>query len=235
MVLSNPGARNAMSLGMMADFLAAVDELIEDPPVALIIVGEADGGFCAGGDLRDVRAHLLEDGAADAMSSRMGAATARLAAGPFVIVAAVEGAALGGGAELSQVADWVVMSASAKIGFVHARLGVSPGWGGARLLSQRVGRSAATAVLLQGRAHGLDQALSLGLADQSAASGGALDAAEAWVKPILAAPPEAIRGALEILRTTQRMASSDTERAVFCSLWGGASHRAALARTEAGR
>ena len=165
----------------------------------------------------------------------MGTATARLAAGPFVIVAAVEGAALGGGAELSQLADWVVMSKSARIGFVHARLGVSPGWGGAKLLARRVGRSAATTILLRAEVHPLDGALALGLADDSAADGDALNAAESWLKPILASPPEAIRGALRILRKGSPAVDSDAERAVFRSLWGGAAHKAALIRTGAGQ
>ena len=235
MVFSNPGARNAMSLAMMGDFLRAVEELIADPPIALILVGDGTDGFCAGGDLRDVRAHLLQDGAAEAMSTSMGTATARLAAGPFVIVAAVEGAALGGGAELSQLADWVVMSKSARIGFVHARLGVSPGWGGAKLLARRVGRSAATTILLRAEVHPLDGALALGLADESAADGDALNAAESWLKPIIASPPEAIRGALRILRKGSPAVDADTERAVFRSLWGGAAHKAALERTGAGQ
>ena len=235
MVLSNPGARNAMSLPMMADFLAAVTDLMADPPIALIVVGDGADGFCAGGDLRDVRAHLMDDGSAEAMSSAMGRATAQLAASPMVIVSAVEGAALGGGAELSQLADWVVMAESARIGFVHARLGVSPGWGGASLLFRRVGRSAAAAILLRAEVHGAESALTLGLADQVTADGEALAQAEAWLAPILTAPPDAIRGALRLVREGATSEAVGPEREIFCSLWGGEAHRAALDRSGAGK
>ena len=153
MVLSNPGARRCNEPADDGGLSGHRDDLMADPPVALIVVGGGADGFCAGGDLRDVRAHLMDDGSAEAMSSAMGRATAQLAASPMVIVSAVEGAALGGGAELSQLADWVVMAESARIGFVHARLGVSPGWGGASLLFRRVGRSAAAAILLRAEVH----------------------------------------------------------------------------------
>ena len=89
--------------------------------------------------------------------------------------------------------------------------------------------------LLRGEIHRLDAALALGLADQGAAPGAALETAEAWLAPILSAPPEAIRGALQILRSEPRGVSAKTERSVFCSLWGGEAHTAALARTEAGK
>ena len=235
MVLSNPGARNAMSLGMMSDFLKATEALLNEPPLALIVTGDGGEGFCAGGDLKDVRAHLLKPGAAEAMSQAMGRATARLSTAPFVIVAAVEGAALGGGAELSQLADWVVMSDSAKIGFVHARLGVSPGWGGGRLLARRVGRSAATSVLLQAKVHRVEAAMALGLADQRSPEGGALRAAEDWLEPVLSLSPSAIRGLLEMIRAAYSVEHSAVERSVFCDLWGSPAHKAALDGTGAGQ
>ena len=50
--------RNAMSLGMMADLIACVDALETQPPGVLLIQGADGYGFCSGGDLRDVRAHL---------------------------------------------------------------------------------------------------------------------------------------------------------------------------------
>ena len=159
---------------------------------------------------------------------------ARLAASPMVIVSAVEGAALGGGAELSQLADWVVMAESARIGFVHARLGVSPGWEGLRC-SSVVWGSAAAAILLRAEVHGAESALTLGLADQVTADGEALAQAEAWLAPILTAPPDAIRGALRLVREGATSEAVGPEREIFCSLWGGEAHRAALDRSGAGK
>jgi len=152
-VLDNPGARNAMSIGMMVDFIAIVESLSDDPPLALLIYGAGTEGFCAGGDLQDVRAHLMNAASGREMCAGMGRAMDLLGGLSTVIVCAVEGAALGGGAELTQLARWVVIGDTAKIGFVHARLGVSPGWGGGRLLLARVGVRGATEVLLHARAY----------------------------------------------------------------------------------
>ena len=197
MVLSNPGARNAMSLPMMADFLAVTD-LMADPPVALIVVGGGADGFCAGGDMRDVRLtswmtaqqRRCHPRWAERRPRRRKSDGHRVGGG---------GAALGGGAELSRAADWVVMAESARIGFVHARLGVSPGWGGASLLFRRVGRSAAAAILLRGSPR-RGECVDARVGRQVTADGEALAQAEAWLAPILTAPPDAIRGALRLVR-----------------------------------
>jgi enoyl-CoA hydratase/carnithine racemase len=237
LTLDNPGARNAMSVGMMADFLAAVDALTEAPPVALLIHGAGSDGFCAGGDLQDVRGHLMAPGAGREMAVAMGRAMETLAGLDMVIVAAVEGAALGGGAELSQVAHWVIVGESARIGFVHARLGVSPGWGGGRCLISRVGVQAATEILLHARTHSGSDALRLGLADQIVADGSAVAEATAWVDRVLALPEASVRGALRLLSASRSQPDSlrAVEVEVFDQLWGGPAHKAALSTVKAGR
>ena len=138
-VLDNPTARNAMSVGMMADMISIVAELESSDVLAVLIHGAGEAGFCAGGALRDVRAHLLNPESAKGMPEVMGDVLDRLSRLHAVVVAAVEGAALGGGAELITAADWVVSSRRSTIGFVHARLGVTPGWGGARCPSPYCG------------------------------------------------------------------------------------------------
>ena len=59
LVLDNPNAKNAMSVGMMADLIAAVEQLEQSNVLVVLIHGAGTSGFCAGGDLRDVRSHLL--------------------------------------------------------------------------------------------------------------------------------------------------------------------------------
>ena len=122
-----------------------------------------------GGDLKDVRSHLMNPSAAAGMPAVMGGALDRLASLNAVIVAAVEGAALGGGAELLTAADWVIAADDAQIGFVHAALGVSPGWGGGHRLVRKVGHRAALPVLVGARKMTAAQSAVLGLVDEVAA------------------------------------------------------------------
>ncbi len=235
-VFDNPTARNAMSVGMMADLVGIVGELESKDVLAVLIHGAGEAGFCAGGDLRDVREHLLTPESANGMPEVMGEALDRLSRLHAVVVAAVEGAALGGGAELITAADWVVASQPAKIGFVHARLGVTPGWGGARRLIRRVGARAALPIMLQATTLNGDQAQDVGLVDQVVPEGMAVSAATDWIASVLKHPEASVRGVLEIVRASTAIdeSGSFTEKAVFSRLWGGAAHSRALGSVKAG-
>lgn len=230
--LDNPEARNAMSVAMMADFLRLVEELVERPPLVVIVGGAGDGGFCAGGDLRDVRSCLLNETTAEDMPRVMGAGLTALSSLPAVVISAVDGHALGGGAELSQAADWVILGQGAGIGFVHGRLGVSPGWGGASLLMKRVGRHRALQVLLAAKAFRGADAQALGIADEVVDSGSARARANELADEILQLPDAAIRGILEVVRSSD---PRQTEAEVFARLWAGGDHRDALKAAGVGR
>lgn len=226
--IDNPAARNALTPGMMADLGGIVEELEHfDAGVAVLIRGveSASGAraFCAGGHLGAVQRSLLDADAAAGMCAWMTGLLDRLAGLPMVVVAAVEGAALGGGAELLTVADYVVAGDDARIGFVHAALGVSPGWGGARRLVGRVGGRRAVGLLA--RAERLDprRARDIGLVDEVVRAGEAVAAARRWLEPVEACPPEAVRGVVRAVR-------EGDEAAVFTALWGGPAHRRALDR-----
>ena len=232
LVLDNPAARNAMSLGMMADLIACVEALEAQPPGVLLIQGADGHGFCSGGDLRDVRAHLLNPESARGMPVAMGQAMTALASLPSVVIAAVEGHALGGGAELSQAADIVVLAEDGCIGFVQARLGVSPGWGGAARVIHRIGRARALRVMAGAdRLYGLD-AQAVGLADEVVAPGTAVGHAEELAERMLQAPDAVLRGLVEIARAPH---PGQTEANVFARLWAASEHREALSAVEGGR
>jgi ethylmalonyl-CoA/methylmalonyl-CoA decarboxylase len=234
--LNNPEARNAMSVGMMADLCAAVDRLEQSEVSAVLIHGVSPAGFCAGGDLRDVRAHLLDASSAEGMPLVMGDALDRLSAMNAVIVAAVEGAALGGGAELLTAADWVVAGESARVGFVHAALGVSPGWGGARRLIRRVGHRTALPLLVQASRLRAQQAQQIGLIDEVVADGATVQSAHEWIARVTRHPTASIQGALQILRSARDDGDgvARVEREVFARLWGADAHQRALDNVKAG-
>ncbi|MCB9779131.1 MAG: enoyl-CoA hydratase/isomerase family protein [Alphaproteobacteria bacterium] len=230
LVLDNPAARNALSPGMMAD-LARHVRTLADAPGRFVCVRGGDGrAFCAGGDLRAVRAHLLEPGQSAGMQATMSRVLDELAALPMVVVAAVEGAALGGGAELTTACDLVVCDSGSTIGFVHARLGVSPGWGGGTRLLARVGPVRALELLAL--AEGLDgaRAHGLGLATHLAAPGQAGALAASLCARLASLPEPAVRAAVALVRS-----GGATEAASFVALWGGPAHQAALRATRQGR
>lgn len=140
---------------------------------AVILTGSG-GTFCSGLDLHDnsndaiiatppsisandatstssdnsSTSHLLRDG--KNMLYHMTRVTNQLLSLPVLSISAIDGYAMGGGAELTTCTDLVVLSTNAKIQFVHAKRGASPGWGGLRRLVKKVGRERALRMLLLG-------------------------------------------------------------------------------------
>ncbi len=231
LVLDHPQARNAVGPGMMADLGEAVDRLQQEPPRALILRGEGSAAFCAGGDLAAVRGSLLGEGAAAGMQAFMSGCLDRVEALPCPVIGAVEGVALGGGAELLMACDVVVAGRSARLGFVQARLGLSPGWGGGLRLLRRVGRRASLRLLLEAEPLEAEAARGIGLVDEVVEDGEAAARARALALQLTRHPPQAVAAALRLVRT----GSADEERAAFLELWGGEAHRQALASLRQGR
>jgi enoyl-CoA hydratase/carnithine racemase len=231
LVFDNPAARNALSIGMMLDLRAAVDKLRQWSGAVVILRSGDRCAFCSGGDLAAVRAHLLDAGLAEAMSSHMQGVLDELAALPLVRIAALEGAAVGGGAEVLLVADWVVASPASQVGFVQGRLGVSPGWGGGRRLVERLGPRRARLELALARTLSAEDALAVGLVDEVHGHADALGRARELAAELAGRAPEALAVALQV---GGGLSLAD-ERAAFLSLWGGPAHRTALALTRHGR
>lgn len=163
LVLDNPGARNALTASMYEELEAACHQLAEDPALRLVVVRGEGGAFAAGTDVRD----LLEvrsgsDGVVyEAMITRVLDALRAL---DVMVVALVDGPAVGGGLAILACCDLVYATADARFGAPVARtLGncVSPGTT-ARLRSL-IGRAATTELLLTGRLMSASEAHSAGL------------------------------------------------------------------------
>lgn len=222
----HPAARNALSPRMMVSFAGIVGTLTADPPRA-VVIGGVGPAFCAGGDLAAVQEHLLAPGAAVEMQAFMRDACDGLAALPSLVIAAVEGAALGGGAELLTACDLVYAAPDAKIGFIQAAMGVSPGFGGAARLARQVGSRRAVDLLTRARPIDAAEALRLGVVDEIVA--------DPWARALArgnefaSLPPEAASAIKPLVRRILE-GEDGAESAAFARLWGGPEHVAALDR-----
>jgi enoyl-CoA hydratase/carnithine racemase len=222
----HPAARNALSPRMMVAFAGIVGTLSADPPRA-VLIGGVGPAFCAGGDLAAVQEHLLGAGAAGEMQAFMRDACDGLAALPSLVIAAVEGAALGGGAELLTACDLVYAAPDAKIGFIQAAMGVSPGFGGAARLVRQVGSRRAVDLLTRARPIDAAEALRLGVVDEIVV--------DPWARALArgnefaSLPPHAAAAIKPLVRRILE-GEDDAEAAAFVRLWGGPEHVAALDR-----
>jgi enoyl-CoA hydratase len=161
--IDRPQARNAIAPATMDELDKALDAAAG--ALALVIRGAGDRAFVSGGDLKELAAIRTED-AAIAMAMRMRGICDRLAGFPAPVVAALNGHALGGGAEVAVAADIRVAAADIKIGFNQSKLAIMPAWGGAERLAALVGRGRALMLAGAGTVLGAAEAERLGLVDR---------------------------------------------------------------------
>lgn len=225
LVLHNPSARGALTVGMMAALGRAVRAAeAHDAPV-LILRGEAPS-FCSGGHLGQVRAGLAHGDRGRRMADAMTVVLDGLAGLSRVVVGVVDGPALGGGAEILTACDHVLCGPGARVGFVQGRLGVAPGWGGAGRLVRRVGPVRALRLLTAAEVLSGEQAVSAGLADVVHGDLPALLAR--FLAPVAAVAPASIRAMKRQILAAAPLTRTGEEAARFTEVWGSAEHLARL-------
>ena len=155
--INRPSARNALSWRLVEDLQAAVDAVDEENTVrCLILASQVQHVFCAGADLKE-RIHMSEERVL-AYLKRLNKFVVSLEEFPFPVIAAVEGAALGGGLEIILGCDMIVGAVSSSFGLPETRLGVIPGGGGTVRLGRLVGWARARQMILTGGRVGGSQA-----------------------------------------------------------------------------
>ena len=163
LTIDRPHARNAIALDTMEQLEKALDAA--EGASALAITGAGDRAFVSGGDLKELSAIRTEEDAA-AMAWRMRSICDRLASFPAPVIAALNGHALGGGAEVAVAADIRLAADDIKIGFNQVTLEIMPAWGGAERLAALVGNSKALLLAGSGTALTAVEAERIGLVDQ---------------------------------------------------------------------
>jgi 2-(1,2-epoxy-1,2-dihydrophenyl)acetyl-CoA isomerase len=158
--LNRPEKLNALTRELCHELIAALRRVSSDPIVRVIIVTGAGRAFCAGADLTI----LGSDG--DALVAGGKEIALLIRGAPQPVIAAVNGAAAGGGANLALACDYRLAADTATIGQVFARLGLGPDWGGSYFLPRLVGPSRALELLFSARMVPAAEALSLGLFDR---------------------------------------------------------------------
>jgi enoyl-CoA hydratase len=155
----------------------------------VLILSGAGGIFASGADIRQ----LLERRSADAFAGINSNLFIRIAALPMPVIAAIDGYALGGGAELAYAADFRIASTSAKIGNPEPGLGIIAAAGALWRLTELVGEPVAKEILLAGRILTADEALAVHLVTEVHEPDALLAAADALADRILASDPRALQ------------------------------------------
>ena len=232
--IDRPQARNALALQTMAELDEALETVRTQRARVLIIRGAGDKAFCAGGDIKELEQMRSEADAA-AMAYQMRATLDRIPQLAIPVIAALNGDALGGGAELAVACDFRIAAAHARIGFPQISLGLMPAWGASERLASLVGRGRALGILLGGRAMEAEEALQLGLVELVVPSGQFDEKVNELATGIAAAPPAAVAGIKSSVNAVQPhrypdLASTTVE--AFARTWADPAHWAAVERME---
>lgn len=160
--LNRPQAKNAISVRFLNLFTEALNSLKHDKNVRAVIVRSlAPGIFCAGADLKE-RAKMAPSDVGPFVS-KLRAMVSGLSTLPMPVIAALDGAALGGGLEIALACDLRTAASSTKMGLVETKLAILPGAGGSQRLPRLVGVPVAKELIFTGRVLDGKEAHSLGL------------------------------------------------------------------------
>ena len=213
LTLRRPGARNALTPEMVTGIPTLLEKLAAlSPERCRVVVLQGEGKvFCAGADLRAMR----ESGQASEDQNRQDArcfATLfrSVAAFPAPVIAAVQGAAVGGGFGLAVCADHVVAEETARFGTPEARLGLVPSVISPYVV-RRLGPGRAAPFLLGGVAATGPAALAAGIAHELAPPGGLEAALAATLGRFLQGAPRAIRQAKLLMLRGAPLPAPDLE------------------------
>ena len=163
-VMNQPKTLNPMNDESMDDMIAAMELCAADESVKAVIIRGAGRAFCGGGDIRYFKGEIEKPGfGLGPLVTKVGKLVMAIRNLPKPVIAAVHGAAAGGGANLALVCDAVVAADNAKFIEAFVGLGLAPDTGGVFVLPRLIGPARAFELMSTGRVMKADEALALGL------------------------------------------------------------------------
>ena len=173
---------NALSLDVMDEFIAVLDELEKDSSKVVIITGAGQKAFSAGADID----YMSKIGPVEAerYAIRGHEVLNKIEKLEKPVIASINGYALGGGCELALSCDVRFASTNAQLGQPEVTLGICPGWGGTQRLLRIVGPARAKDLIFSGRRINAEEALSMGLVNKVFSSEQLLSEAKSYARHI---------------------------------------------------
>ncbi|HEX2525155.1 MAG TPA: enoyl-CoA hydratase/isomerase family protein [Geminicoccus sp.] len=219
--LVRPDKLNALTAAMLDRLHTIADQLdAEDAIRAVILTGTGERAFCAGADIADwgsLDPHAFGHRWIRA-GNRIFDRWARLRP---PVIAALNGATLGGGLELAACADLRIAEAHARFGLPEARIGVIPGWSGTQRLVRRAGSQAVRRLVLTAEPIDATEALRVGLVDELVPTGQSLARAQALAAGMAERAPLALRIAKQLVNAAEGEDASGTLDSLAGSLAAG--------------
>jgi enoyl-CoA hydratase len=193
--LNRPKVLNALSHELMAELVAALEEMDRDDSIRAVVLTGDERAFAAGADIKE----MSDETSISIMLKDQFATWDRVRMIKKPIIAAVSGFALGGGCELAMTCDIIVASESAQFGQPEINIGVIPGAGGTQRLTRCVGKYKAMEMILTGRPISACEAYQWGLVTKVVPVELYLEEAKNLAREIAKKPPLAVQLAKEAI------------------------------------
>jgi enoyl-CoA hydratase len=207
--LNRPEVSNALNTRMGLELMEFFEQFSIDPEEArvVIITGHGDKAFCAGGDLKERNG--MTDEAWRAQHLIFERMIRAMMACPIPLVAAVNGAAYGGGCEIAAASDFVYAATNARFALTEVTLGIMPGAGGTQNLSRAVGERRAKELILSGLPFTAAEAEAWGLVNRVVEPADLVETALGIARRIAANGPLAVRQAKQAIHRGLQMSVWD--------------------------
>lgn len=207
--LHRPEASNALNTRMGLDLVELFEALALDlgETRCIVLTGAGERAFCAGGDLKERRGMSDEAwGRQHLVFERMARS---LVACPAPVLAAVNGAAYGGGCEIAACCDFIYAAEQARFALTEVTLGIMPGAGGTQTLPRAMGERRAKEMILTGRPFTAAEAQDWGLVNQVLPGAELVGAALATAAAIARNAPVSVRQAKQAIHRGLQMSFWD--------------------------
>ncbi|MXW72772.1 MAG: crotonase [Gammaproteobacteria bacterium] len=193
-VLDRPERMNSLNRKIKEELALAIRDLSDDPDVRVVVLtGAGERAFCAGRDIKEPASDAANPSEFLSSQKKTVELFRSVEVCPKPTIAAINGVALGGGAELALCCDIRVMAEHAKIGLPEVNLGAMPAGGGTQRLPRIVGASLAKEMLFLGTVLSAEKALSCGLVSRLCSTDSLLQEVSALARQIAAKPPLAVQ------------------------------------------
>lgn len=214
LTLNRPDKRNAMSDDMRSEFIEALEQVAADKAIKALVLTGAGKGFCAGGDIGGMQRRMNAPAGDVGFSGwhrqqRVHRAQALLHTLPKPVIAAVNGAASGLGADTALACDFVIASEWASFAWSYVLRGIVPDGGGMYFLPRRVGLARAKELIFTGRQVKVDEALALGIVDRKTSAETLVADAQAWAAELSRASATALALSKTILNQSFELSAHD--------------------------
>jgi len=185
LTLNRPDKRNAMSDDMRTEFIHALERVTADKAIRALVLTGAGKGFCAGGDISGMERRMNAPAGEVGFNGwhrqqRVHHTQALLHTMPKPVIAAVNGAASGLGADTALACDFIIASEWASFTWSYIQRGIIPDGGGMYFLPRRTGLPKAKDLIFTGRKVDVDEAVALGIVDRKTSADCLLADAQAW-------------------------------------------------------